>query len=205
MARQRRNEVLDSLTRHSLAFALSSRAVRKPDVRVSRDSRFWRPLVRGLTRTMRSFRQDAHHRGVLTIQLDSASLEHYDLAGCDLSGFHVAGADLRRAHLRGCDFTHASLFRTVLEGADLTDARLRRADLREADLGAARLVRTDLRASHLQGAVLRHADLRGARLHGADLSGADLRDAILDEGFDRSTVACDAATQWPASLTTPSR
>lgn len=192
-----RDDVIEALTRHSTVFVLASRAVRKPEVRVPRRLPFLRLMVQGVTRTMRPFRQHAHRRGVLIARLDAAHLDHFDLAGADLSSFRIDAADLRRAHLRGCDLTNASLYRTDLEAADLTGSRLRRADLREANLGGARLVRADLRGARLDGASLRRADLRGADLRGANVVGADLRSALLDDDFDRGTVAADATTQWP--------
>jgi uncharacterized protein YjbI with pentapeptide repeats len=192
-----RDDVIEALTRHSTVFLLASRAVRKPDVRVSRRMPFLRLLVQGVTRTMRPFRQHVHRRGVLIARLDAAHLDHYDLAGADLSSFRIDAADLRRAHLRDSDLTNASLYRTDLEAADLTGSRLRRADLREANLSGARLVRADLRGAHLDGALLRSADLRGADLRGANLTAADLRRAQLDDDFDAATVVSDRATQWP--------
>lgn len=192
---------VDGLTRQSLPFLLGSRVVRRPSLRVGAQHPTARLVVQGLTRATRAFREHWHRRGALLVHLDAAQLEHFDLAGCDLSGFRLAGADLRRAYLRGCQLSHASLFRTVLEGADLTDARLRHADLREADLGGALLVRSDLRGARLDGARLRYADLRGARLSGTVLRGADLTGAYLDPDFSEVTVASDATTLWPVTAT----
>jgi hypothetical protein len=193
----RRDDIVDGLTRSTLAFTLASRAVRKPDVRVPHRYRTLRELVQGITRTGRPFRQQFHLKGVIKSHLVAAELEYYDLNGCDLSDFRLAEADLRRAYLRNADLQHASLFRCILESADLTGARLRRADLREANLGAACLVRADMRGARLDGASLRNADLRGARLAGADFSNADLLGARLDDDFDRTTVKSDRATRWP--------
>jgi uncharacterized protein YjbI with pentapeptide repeats len=134
-------------------------------------------------------------------------LNHVNLTGTNLSGFHMEGVNLTGANLSfatliGTDLRTATLEATILIEANLTNATLigratlagaimTDAILIDASMGGANLTKAYLTGANLTGAILRFANLAGANLTDANLTGANLTDAILTDVIWDNTTCPD--------------